>query len=393
MNNMLSQEEIDALLGGTVEPVNSSSNSIDFTDEEKDTIGEVGNINMGTAATTLSMLLGQKVTITTPEVEILTLLELTKQYPIPFVAIDVKYREGLEGINLLILKVEDAGIITDLMMGGDGKTESYELTDLHLSAISEAMNQMVGSSSTSLSEMLNKKIDINPPNAFILDLTTGDLAQHFKDYTDYGDVFVKIAFKMVIGDLIDSKIMQIMPIEFAKAIVKGLLHSISGIDVGVDSNTDSIGINNVDAAVQQPQSMDSGGVAGAEDIYSTEINNRNIEREIIQAGSTEKVNIRPVQFQSFDEPSMKGEMPENIELIQDVPLKITVELGRAVKKISEILEFGPGTIVELDKLVGEPLDILVNGQHVAKGEVVVIDENYGIRITDIVSSVGRLPKT
>lgn len=393
MNNMLSQEEIDALLGGTVEPVNSNSNLIDFTDEEKDTIGEVGNINMGTAATTLSMLLGQKVTITTPEVEVLTLSELTRQYPIPFVAIDVKYREGLEGINLLILKVEDAGIITDLMMGGDGRTESYELTDLHLSAISEAMNQMVGSSSTSLSEMLNKKIDIHPPNAFILDFTTGDLAQHFRDCTDYGNVFVKIAFKMVIGDLIDSKIMQIMPVEFAKAIVKGLLHSISGIDVDVDSNTGSIGISNVDAAVQQPQSMDSGDVAGTEDIYSTEINNRNIEREIIQTDSTEKVNIRPVQFQSFDESSIKGEMPENIELIQDVPLKITVELGRTVKKISEILEFGPGTIVELDKLVGEPLDILVNGQHVAKGEVVVIDENYGIRVTDIVSSVNRLPKT
>lgn len=393
MNDMLSQEEIDALLKGTDEPTDNSNDLVSFTDEEKDTIGEVGNISMGTAATTLSTLLGQRVTITTPEVDVLTLLELTEQYPIPFVAVDVKYKEGLEGINLLILKREDTRIITDLMMGGDGKIESEELTDLHLSAIGEAMNQMVGSSSTSLSEMLNKKIDINPPNAFVLDLTTNNLMQYFEDYTNYEDIFVKIAFKMVIGDLIDSKIMQLMPVEFAKAIVKGLLYDVSGTDVDTDTVSYVEEATHVDTVTQQSQSADFDDVTDVEGIHSAEISDESIEKEDARASSTEKVNIRPVQFQSFDEPSVKGEMPENIALIQDVPLKVTVELGRTVKKISEILEFGPGTIVELDKLVGEPLDILVNGQYVAKGEVVVIDENYGIRVTDIVNPVNRLSKT
>lgn len=411
MTDMLSQEEIDALLKGTDEPThndNTDNNKIvDFTDEERDAIGEVGNISMGTAATTLSTLLGQRVTITTPKVKVLTFPELTEQYSIPFVAVDVKYKEGLEGINLLILKREDVGIITDLMMGGDGRVEVTELTDLHLSAIGEAMNQMVGSSSTSLSEMLNKKIDISPPNAFVLDLTTDNLMRYFENYTDYEDTFIKVAFRMVIGDLIDSEIMQLMPIEFAKAIVKGLLHDMSGsgeesqidghsdFDTGADADTyadlieEATGtdVQGSQAAAAVDSTVDLDGT------YSTETISQGVEREPARRETQQKVNIRPVQFQSFDEPSIKGGVPENIALIQDVPLKVTVELGRTVKKISEILEFGPGTIVELDKLVGEPLDILVNGQYVAKGEVVVIDENYGIRITDIVNPINRLSKT
>lgn len=409
MTDMLSQEEIDALLKGSDEPTDSENTTnnddnfnnnaeiVNFTEEEKDTIGEVGNISMGTAATTLSTLLGERVTITTPKVKVLTLEELTKQYSIPFVAVDVKYKEGLEGINLLILKREDVGIITDLMMGGDGKVEVDELTDLHLSAIGEAMNQMVGSSSTSLSEMLNKKIDISPPNAFVLDLTTDNLMKYFEDYTNYENAFVKIAFRMVIGDLIDSEIMQLMPIEFAKTIVKNLLYDMA--DEGDDTYTDPIDeIEDIDMASIEEVYNDIG--PGQETMTSP---NAHIDKGGEQAASrptpsprpapAEKVNIRPVQFESFDEPSVKGGMPENIALIQDVPLKVTVELGRTVKKISEILEFGPGTIVELDKLVGEPLDILVNGQYVAKGEVVVIDENYGIRVTDIVNPANRLVKT
>ncbi len=394
MSDMLSQEEIDALLKGTDEPTSSNDNSIEFTEEEKDTIGEVGNISMGTAATTLSTLLGQRVNITTPKVRVISIEELTEQYSLPFVAVDVKYKEGLEGTNLLVLKKEDVAIITDLMMGGDGKPELEEITDLHLSAIGEAMNQMVGSSSTSLSEMLNTKIDISPPNAFVLSLTTDNLLDYFSKYTDR---FVKIAFTMVVGDLIDSEIMQLMPIEFAKSVVKGLLHGMSdeedsNIDHAVDSeDVETINIDQViEESNEDPSSIDD--LNSMEDIETKEIKDHNIERESKEANQTEKVNIRPVQFQSFDEPSIKGGVPENIALIQDVPLKVTVELGRTVKKISEILDFGPGTIVELDKLVGEPLDILVNGQYVAKGEVVVIDENYGIRVTDIVNPSKRLPK-
>lgn len=383
MSDMLSQEEIDALLTGTDTP-SSNESSIGFTEEEKDAIGEIGNISMGTAATTLSTLLGQKVTITTPKVEVLTLEELSNEYPLPFVAVDVKYKEGLEGTNLLILKEQDVSIITDLMMGGNGNVQSGELTELHLSAIGEAMNQMVGSSSTSLSEMFGKKIDISPPEAFILNLSVDNLLKHFSDYTDS---VVKIAFRMVIGELIDSEIMQLMPIDFAKEIVKGLFNDMTD----TSNNTTSSAKENLKSDISiQTKSANLGEIRNTESAYTYEANSYNNDKRINQAN--EKVNIRPVQFQSFDESSIKAGMPENISLIQDVPLKITVELGRTVKKISEILEFGPGTIIELDKLVGEPLDILVNGQYVAKGEVVVIDENYGIRVTDIVNPVKRLSK-
>jgi len=382
MSDMLSQEEIDALLRGTDIPINNKD-SVEFTEEEKDAIGEIGNISMGTSATTLSTLLGQRVIITTPEVEIVTFEQLSSEYSLPFVAVDVKYKEGLEGTNILILKEEDVRIITDLMMGGNGKVEQGELTDLHLSAISEAMNQMVGSSSTSLSEMLRKKIDISPPDAFLLNLSTDNLLEHFSNFEG---VLIKISFRMIIGELIDSEIMQLMPITFAKEIVKGLLNNMTST-----STSNVIEAQHIDTPVQS-KSADLGHVRNRENLYSTERNSYNNEEKSAQVNPNEKVNIRPVQFQSFDESSIKGSIPENISLIQDVPLKITVELGRTVKKISEILEFSPGTIIELDKLVGEPLDILVNGQYVANGEVVVIDENYGIRVTDIVNPGKRLSK-
>ncbi|ABW19037.1 flagellar motor switch phosphatase FliY [Alkaliphilus oremlandii] len=384
MSDMLSQEEIDALLGGS-DTSNKSNNTVDFTMEEKDAIGEIGNISMGTAATTLSTLLGQKVTITTPRVQVLTIEELSKKYPLPYVAVDVKYKEGLEGTNLLILKEDDVSIITDLMMGGNGEVGAVELTELHLSAIGEAMNQMVGSSATSLSEIFSKKIDISPPDAFLLNLATDNLLELFKDNSQS---LVQISFRMVIGELIDSEIMQLMPINFAKEIIGGLFDNMAK---GQEDKTVNDRNNTVPSNVKpaQKDTMHPREMSYDTPNYDHRANFSN------EAAATrnEPVNIRPVQFQAFDDDSVKGVMPENISLIQDVPLKITVELGRTVKKISEILEFGPGTIIELDKLVGEPLDILVNGQYVANGEVVVIDENYGIRVTDIVNPAKRLSKT
>ena len=212
MTDMLSQEEIDALLGGG-DSTSENTEVSQLTDEEIDAIGEIGNISMGTAATTLFTLLNKKVTITTPKVSETTMEVLAEEFISPSVLINITYKVGIEGVNFLILHEKDVKIITDLMMGGDGTNISNELNDLHLSAISEAMNQMIGSSSTSLSEMLGQKIDISPPEAY-----------HDKiselDYTQFGvsktDKVVKIAFRMTVGDLIDSEIMQVLPLEVAK---------------------------------------------------------------------------------------------------------------------------------------------------------------------------------
>lgn len=217
----LSQEEINALLKGLTEESkeNQSQSGKELTEEEQDILGEIGNISFGTSATTLYTLLRNKVTITTPKVSVLSWEELKKEFNIPYVGVEVEYTEGLKGHNLLILKKEDVLKMTDLMMGGEGKIEEGEITELHLSAIGEAMNQMIGSAATSLSTLLNKTINISPPKAFIVDFTASmptDIS--FPE----GDV-VKIAFKMEVGEIIDSEIMQLLPFDFAKELVHSVL--------------------------------------------------------------------------------------------------------------------------------------------------------------------------
>ena len=173
MDGMLSQEEINALLGDMGAGSSggaSSGGGGSLNSDEKDAIGEISNICMGTAATTLYSLVNQKVVITTPVVDVTTWDEMTKEHARPCVFININYKEGIDGNNVLILKEEDVKIITDLMMGGDGLNPSPELTDLHISAICEAMNQMMGSSATSLSSMLNCKVDISPPEAELIDM-------------------------------------------------------------------------------------------------------------------------------------------------------------------------------------------------------------------------------
>jgi len=268
-------------------------------------------------------------------------------------------------------------------MGGDGTNISQDLTDLHLSAIGEAMNQMIGSSSTSLSTMFNKRIDISPPEAFVL---------HFQDFSQLEqfnnlDKVVKIAFKMEIGDIIDSEIMQLIPIDFAKKLVSNLLNNLS-----VEEKPKVLEKSTAPQVKAEKPAKN--------DIHPKPPEKHNIlnnnyqemqENEPTKREEHKVVNVQPIQYQTFDSEQWSAEK-ESIELIMDVPLEITVELGRTKKLIKDILEFGPGTILELDKLAGEPVDILVNGKYIAKGEVVVIDESFGVRITDIVSASKRLSK-
>lgn len=371
MNDFLSQEEINALLKGLTEESkeNQSQSGKELTEEEQDILGEIGNISFGTSATTLYTLLRNKVTITTPKVSVLSWEELKKEFNIPYVGVEVEYTEGLKGHNLLILKKEDVLKMTDLMMGGEGKIEEGEITELHLSAIGEAMNQMIGSAATSLSTLLNKTINISPPKAFIVDFTASmptDIS--FPE----GDV-VKIAFKMEVGEIIDSEIMQLLPFDFAKELVHSVLSK------------------NEEKSPQATSQEESSSAIIESDEKNVETGSNISTRDKVTK-KKQKVNVSPVVFQSFDEePTSKSkEDKENLELILDVPLTITVELGRTKKLIKDILELSEGSIIELDKLAGEPVDILANGKYIAKGEVVVIDENFGVRITDIVHQSKRI---
>jgi flagellar motor switch protein FliN/FliY len=383
---MLSQEEIDVLLNGD----SSNESTIEFEDHEEflsememDALGEIGNISMGTAATTLSTLLNKKVNITTPRVTITTADELADDYKLPFVAIDVSYKAGLEGSNILILNTDDTKIITDLMMGKEDFDTERELTDLDLSAVSEAMNQMMGSASTSLSEMFMKKIDIEPPKSIEITFSEG---KNKIDLLNTSTPIIKISFKMVVGDLIDSNIMQLVPLEFGKTLVDNLLGSSSIAEETMVEEIQPI----IEKEPETPKEVIN------ESNYSVSNNKENnIDRtenmnyNNIGKASEEKVIVKKPEFQSFDISSSSTHQG-SIDLVGDIPVEITVELGRAHKRISEILEFGQGTVVELDKLVGEPLNIYANGKYIAKGEVVVIDDNFGVRVTEIESSNKRI---
>lgn len=406
MDGMLSQEEINALLSGMGDESSpdsaSESSGNSLTAAEKDAVGEISNICMGTAATTLSTLLNNKVTITTPQVTNTTLDQLSNQYDRPCVFVQISYIDGLDGKNVLILKESDVKIITDLMMGGDGTNVADELTELHLSAISEAMNQMMGSASTSLSSMLEKKVDISPPVASLIDFNDtleGDLS------TFLSGEFVQVSFRMEIGDLIDSQIMQLYPFDFAKDLYK----KFSG-DSGETASIEEVAepVAPVSNSVSQPQQtataapqtsavpqqnqmnmgqpMMGGQPMGQPMMGQPMMGQPMMGQPMMQYGMPmgNDINVQPVQFQTFNNAISPLTQQENIDLIMDVPLEVTVELGRTNKSIKEILDFSPGTIIELNKLAGEPIDVLVNGKFVAKGEVVVIEESFGIRVTEIV---------
>ena len=385
---MLSQEEINALLAGADKGSGDSSSAADsaaasddeqfLTEEQKDAIGEISNISMGSAATTLGMLLNQTVTITTPNVSYVSWDELADSYDRPCVFLQIKYVEGLDGNNVLVLKENDVKIITDLMMGGPGVASDEPITELHLSAIGEAMNQMMGSASTSMSSMLNKKIDISPPIAEVVDLnesmSTGRLPEFLKTK------FVKVSFKMLIGDLIDSEIMQLYPFEFAKS-----LYEIFGMHS--DSESTSTATSTEQSAPAQPAPTQAPTPAQAPQPMGGYMQPAMPypQPQVMGGYQPQSMpNVQPASFQPFTGNVSAGGQPENIGLIMDVPLEVTVELGRTKKSIKEILDFAPGTIVELNKIAGEPVDVLVNGKYVAKGEVVVIEESFGIKITEII---------
>ena len=380
-DGMLSQEEINALLGGMTTDNSSSPSSSEntLTTQETDAIGEISNICMGTASTTLYSLVNQKVTITTPTVTISSWDELVQDYAKPCVFINISYKEGIEGNNVLILREDDVKVITDLMMGGDGTNLVDELSDLHLSAICEAMNQMMGSSATSLSSMLNQKVDISPPSAELVDLA-GDIDSSrlgtFKD-----ENFVKVYFRMEIGDLVDSSIMQLYPIRLAKELYRKFSSNQEAAPE-VSATEPAKPEPSVNQQVQ-PQTVQQ-PMMGANTGQPMMGMNMNQGMPYGYVPPAQDLNVQPVQFQPFSVGYNPVTQQENIDLIMDVPLEVTVELGRTHKSIKEILEFGPGTIIELDKIAGEPIDVLVNGKLVAKGEVVVIEESFGVRVTDII---------
>lgn len=384
-DGLLSQDEIDALLNGDSQENDANQENLNTSDYltamEQDAIGEIGNISFSSSATALSQLLNQKVEITTPNVSVVFKNKLAEEFPQPYVVVQVEYTQGFSGINVLIIQESDAAIIADLMLGGNGQA-SGEIGEIQLSAVQEAMNQMMGSAATSMSTIFHKRVDISPPSIDFLFLPEGRGKETFPPE----DILVKVSFRLKIGELIDSTIMQVLPLDFAKKLVEELMNP------------------------SQEQNMESVDAYKKEETPIYESKESQVESPLLkqepmmnptgsQAQTTVNVNrsaqtnVQPAVFSNFEQVPVQSETDtKNLDILLDIPLQVTVELGKTKRSVKEILELSSGSIVELDKLAGEPVDILVNNRLIAKGEVVVIEENFGVRVTDIVSQKDRLKK-
>lgn len=368
MNDFMSQEEIDALLrGGPAEPEEETTSSLvmeelkELTEMERDTIAEMANISMGSAATALSTMVNRRVSITVPAVEVSTPQLVRESYPVPCIVVDVRYVLGLKGSNLLVIRERDAAVIGDLMMGADGTNPPEEIDELYLSAVTEAMNMMMGSAATSMADLFQMHIDISPPVTFRRNLATEELELGEEDRQ-----VVIVAFRIEIGDLIDSTMLQVLDFEFAQEMVARLMGNYE-----VASAEPALPVNE---PVQEPveeipyEAPTSHPVADWNDL-------------------SRSADVAPVR--SNQEYLMQlGNL--NVDLIKEIPVKVRAVLGRTKMSIDNILKLGPGHIMELETLEGEPIDVYANDTLVAKGEVVVVEEQYGIRITEIANARDRI---
>jgi len=386
-DGILSQEEIELLLKGAPtaednkEPEPVEEDDIPLLEEflssmETDTLGEIGNISIGSSATALSALLNQKVEITTPNITVIHRDTLEKEFQEPYVAVQVKYTIGFEGANLFVINTRDAAIIANLMLGGDGVVDDVELDDIHLSAVQEAMNQMMGSAATSMSTIFKKKVDISPPSIGLLDYKVGTGTNKVPE----DEYLIKVSFRIRVGELIDSNIMQVLPIQFGKQLVSDLFD----VNNPKESNNATAQSKTSQPISQTEVQREVETVPAAPSAYGNQT--------LSSSQPVSNHSVQPAAFSALQPTSMSENEARNLNMLYDIPLNVTVELGRTKRSVKEILEMTTGSIIELDKLAGEPVDILVNNKLIAKGEVVVIDENFGVRVTDIVSKTDRINK-
>ena len=371
MNDKMSKEDTDKSLK------QNDQNVLTVSAEEIDTLGEIGNIFMGSASTTLSTLLDNKVEITTPQVEEFNKLDESYITDEDKIIIEIKYTKGLQGTVVFALKKNDAAVISDLMMGekveiNKAETE-VEIDELQLSALGEAMNQMIGTASTALSSMLNSTIGISHPEIKLMEKDKKiELSQDLLTKS-----IVTLKFNLLIGDLVNSEIIQFMSVEEAKLQVTEVTNMMQNMSQNSNQNAQSqSAVDTLIKKQEEPAAVASQPVASQPAASKTE---------------QKLTTVQPVEFASFDNTSnISGEINKNLKLVMDVKLGLTVELGRTELPIKNVLELTKGSIIELNKIAGEPVELYANGKLIAKGEVVVIEDNFGLRIVSIISPENRI---
>lgn len=362
-----------------------------FSDMERDVIGEVMNISLGSSATSLSTLLGKRVEITVPKVKVIDAGNFNFEEFEPAIGVEIKYVEGLDGINLMILKKFDAKAIVEILMGQDIPDEEFQMDEITTSALCEVMNQMMGSSATALADFLGKTINISTPKAYEIEDETTFKSKYFQP----GEVIVTVSFDLNIEGSVQSEFINVMTLDLSREIVSMFL---KGTGMFLEEN------EVVDTKEKVSQESIDYIINGNGNENKKEINNSQIKQEVYKEYEDEvpvkrqkpqlkqrikeqiPVSVKPMEYENFDdyeEEEIHGEQLKNLELIKSVPLEISVEIGKTKKLIKEILEFAQGTIIELDKQAGALVDIVVNGQLIAKGEVVVVNDNFGVRVVEI----------
>jgi len=333
-------EDIPQPGSGKTEAQGGGSQEQLLEQQHQDALGEVGNISLGAAATALSQILNRTVQITAPKVALATLKELRESFPVPCVVVTVHYLKGLEGDNVLIVKKEDALKIAGLMMGMELMVGFQELGELELSAISEAMNQMMGSAATAMSDLFNRPIDISPPKVSYRDLKTDGV--ELNSLQD-DSIIIRIAFRLFVEDLLDSELVQVIPLEYGRRVADSLLASIASEMMGQT------------AAVP--------------------------EAEVFGSGAEEEIPLLDGFSPREALSGMAKEDYEKFQLIKDIPVEIRAVLGKARIPLKRVFSALPGEIIPLEKYLGEPVELFANEQLVAKGEVVLVNGHFGVKIT------------
>lgn len=402
-----------------------------FGDVEMDAIGEIMNITMGSAATAVSNMLSAKVWITTPQVKVIRSEELSFPELEPSIMVKIKYTQGVSGENVLVLKQNDVQLILNQLMGLPLEiSEDFQFDEMNISAVSEVMNQMMGASATALSEIIETTVDISTPEAVVQEGGVDAVRQEIYDLTGQ-DYVCTVKFDLTIDGVIKSEFISVLTISLAKEMADKMMTGYNNIMDDVDeaepapalapapaapsgggstmSQEQIEAMMGGGAAPQQqaapqpmggiPQGMPMQGMPGAMpqmpygqpmDPNMAAMYGYPQQPMFPQAMPMQPtMNVQPVQLQNFaayQNASLNQDQNDNLKLLMNVPLNVTVEIGSAVKKVKEILDFSQGTIIELERQAGAPVDIIVNGNLIAKGDVVVIDDNFAVRITEIIKS-------
>lgn len=384
---------------------------------EIDAIGEILNISLGASATAISTMLDARVDITTPVVRIEKKSNFSFSNLEPAVAVEITYVEGLSGKNVMLLKRNDVKTIVEMLMGTTFDEDEFELNELNISAICEVMNQMMGASATALSELLGETVNISTPESFEIE---GE--EHFKDlyFTDENAIAV-ISFKLKIADRLESEFLNLMSIDLAKELVSEFLQNgkeetISDDKQEIDKPDNNFANNdlaqnegfNVEATIHSDKEQQTIASNNAQTNVQMQDNNTpnvqqtaymdtNVMNQMVQ--TMQMMQQQMIQMQNdrqnktisvssaittpLKSDASNDESDVNLDLLMSVPLELSVEIGRTKKLVKDILDLNKGTLVVLDRAAGEPVDLYVNGECIAKGDVVVVDDNFGIRITEI----------